>query len=66
MEKLLQTFILTSNTKLVLTAVLRKGWCSASYGSFVVGSSVALRLIFCANNPPLRKAAKRVCFESME
>ena len=42
-----------------LTAVLRNGGCSASYDSFVVGSSVVLRLNFCAKNPPLRKAAKR-------
>jgi hypothetical protein len=41
------------------TAVLRNGECSASYDSFVVGSSVVLRLNFCAKNPPLRKAANR-------
>jgi hypothetical protein len=41
------------------TAVLRNGGCSASYDSFVVGSSAVLRLNFCAKNPPLRKAAKR-------
>jgi len=41
------------------TAVLRNGGCSASYDSFVVGSSAVLRLNFCAENPPLRKAAKR-------
>jgi len=42
-----------------LTAVWRNGGCSASYDSFVVGSSVVLRLSFCAKNPPLRQAAKR-------
>jgi hypothetical protein len=41
------------------TAVWRKGGCSASYDSFVVGSSAVLRLNFCAKNPPLRQAAKR-------
>ena len=41
------------------TAVLRNGGCSASYESFVVGSSAVLRLNFCAKNPPLRKAANR-------
>ena len=42
-----------------ITAVLRNGGCSASYDSLVVGSSLVLRLNFCAENPPLRKAAKR-------
>jgi len=42
-----------------LTAVWRNGGCSASYDSFVVGSSSVLRLNFCAKNPPLRQAAKR-------
>ena len=42
-----------------VTAVLRNGGFSASYDSFVVGSSAVLRLNFCAKNPPLRKAAKR-------
>ena len=41
------------------TAVLRNGGFSASYDSFLVGSSAVLRLNFCAKNPPLRKAAKR-------
>ena len=41
------------------TAVLQKWRCSASYDSFVVGSSAVLRLNLCAKNPPLRKAAKR-------
>jgi hypothetical protein len=41
------------------TAVWRNGGCSASYDSFVVGSSTVLRLHFCAKNPPLRQAAKR-------
>jgi hypothetical protein len=40
-----------------LTAVWRNGGCSASYDSFVVGSSAVLRLNFCAKNPPLRQAA---------
>jgi hypothetical protein len=41
------------------TAVWRNGGFSASYDSFVVGSSAVLRLNFCAKNPPLRQAAKR-------
>ena len=41
------------------TAVWRNGGFSASYDSFVVGSSSVLRLNFCAKNPPLRQAAKR-------
>ncbi|WP_146250416.1 hypothetical protein [Hydrotalea sandarakina] len=44
---------------LLLTAVWHNGGCSASYESFVVGSSAVLRLNFCAKNPPLRQAAKR-------
>ncbi|MFN8429381.1 MAG: hypothetical protein U0V04_05330 [Spirosomataceae bacterium] len=42
-----------------LTAVWRNGGFSASYDSFVVGSSAVLRLNFCAKNPPLRQAANR-------
>ena len=42
-----------------LTAVWRNGGFSASYDSFMVGSSAVLRLNFCAKNPPLRQAAKR-------
>jgi len=42
-----------------LTAVWRNGGFSASYDSFVVGSSAVLRLNFCGKNPPLRQAAKR-------
>ena len=42
-----------------ITAVWRNGGFSASYDSFVLGSSVILRLNFCAKNPPLRQAAKR-------
>ncbi len=42
-----------------VTAVWRNGGCSASYDSFVVGSSAVLRLSFCAKNPPLRQAANR-------
>ena len=41
------------------TAVWRNGGCSASYDSFVVGSSAVLRLNFSAKNPPLRQAANR-------
>ncbi|MBS0646848.1 MAG: hypothetical protein JSR97_09720 [Verrucomicrobia bacterium] len=42
-----------------VTAAWRNGGCSASYDSFVIGSSAVLRLNFCAKNPPLRQAAKR-------
>ena len=49
----------TEKEQLVLTAVWRNGGCSASYDSFVVGSSEVLRLNFCAKNPPLRQAANR-------
>jgi len=42
-----------------VTAVWSNGGCSASYDSFVVGSSAVLRLNFYAKNPPLRQAAKR-------
>jgi len=49
----------TEKEQLVLTAVWRNGGFSASYDSFVVGSSAVLRLNFCAKNPPLRQAAKR-------
>jgi len=42
-----------------LTAVWRNGGFSASYDSFVVGSSAVLRLNFSAKNPPLRQAANR-------
>ncbi len=41
------------------TSVLRNGGCSASYDSFLVSSSAALRLNISAKNPPLRKAEKR-------
>jgi len=43
----------------LVTAVWRNGGFSASYDSFVVGSSAVLRLNFCAKNPPLRQAANR-------
>ena len=49
---------MTREEQLVLTAVWRNGGCSASYDSFVIGSSAVLRLNFCAKNPPLRQAAK--------
>lgn len=42
-----------------ITAASRNVGYSASYDSFVVGSSVVLRLNFSAKNPPLRQAAKR-------
>ena len=42
-----------------ITAVWRNGGFSASYDSFVVGSSAVLRMNICAKNPPLRQAAKR-------
>jgi hypothetical protein len=42
-----------------VTAVWRNGGFSASYDSFVVGSSAVLRLNYCAKKPPLRQAAKR-------
>ena len=41
---------------LLLTAVWRNGGCSTSFDSFVVGSSVVLRLNFCAK---IRHCAKR-------
>lgn len=47
------------NKALGITAVWRNGGCSASYDSYVVGSSAVLRLNFCAENPPLRQAANR-------
>jgi len=47
---------------LQLTAVWHNGGCSASYDSFMVGSSAVLRLNFCTKNPPLRQAAKRCAF----
>jgi len=42
-----------------LTADWRNGGCSASYDSFVVGSSAVLRLNFCSKNPPLRQPPNR-------
>jgi len=42
-----------------ITAVWRNGGFSASHDCFIVGSSAVLRLNFCAENPPLRQAAKR-------
>ena len=42
-----------------ITAVWRNGGFSASYDSFVVGSSAVLRMNICAINPPLRQAANR-------
>jgi hypothetical protein len=50
---------MTRKEQLVLTAVWRNGGCSASFDSFVVGSSAFLRLNICAKNPPLRQAANR-------
>jgi len=49
----------TEKKHMPITAVWRNGGFSASYDSFVVGSSVVLRLNFCAKNPPLRQAANR-------
>ena len=49
----------TEKEQLVLTAVWRNGGFSASYDSFVVGSSVVLRLNFFAKYPPPRQAANR-------
>ena len=48
----LQNWLATNSTFAI-------GGCSASYDSFVVGSSSVLRLNFCAKNPPLRQAANR-------
>jgi len=48
-----------------VTAVWRNGGFSASYDSFVVGSSAVLRLNICGVNPPLRQAAKR-CVQTNE
>jgi hypothetical protein len=42
-----------------ITAVWRNGGFSASYDSFVVGSSAVLLMKFYAKNPPLRQSAKR-------
>jgi len=42
-----------------ITAVWAKVAVSVSTDSFVVGSSVVLRLNFSAKNPPLRQAANR-------
>jgi hypothetical protein len=42
-----------------VTAVWRNGGFSASYVSFVVGSSAVLRMNICGKNPPLRQAANR-------
>jgi|SRR5690606_25506226 len=53
------TFTTRQTERQLVTAVWRNGGCSASYDSFVVGSSAVLRLNFWAKNPPLRQAAKR-------
>jgi hypothetical protein len=42
-----------------ITAVWRNGGFSASFDSFVVGSSAVLRINICGKNPPLRQAANR-------
>ena len=52
-----------------LTAVWRNGGFSASYDSFVVGSSAVLRLNFCAKNPPpspSRKTLSTRFFEDLD
>jgi hypothetical protein len=51
------TFSRQTTERQLVTAVLRNGGFSASYASFVVGSSSVLRMTICAKNPPLRKAA---------
>ncbi len=48
-----------STERQLVTAGWRNGGLSASFDSFVVGSSAVLRLNICANIPPLRQAAKR-------
>ena len=53
------TFTTRQTERQLVTAVWRNGGFSASYDSFVVGSSAVLRLNFCAKNPPLRQAANR-------
>ncbi|WKZ76185.1 MAG: hypothetical protein QY303_04655 [Vicingaceae bacterium] len=53
------TFTTRQTERQLVTAVWRNGGCSASYDSFVVGSSAVHRLNFCAKNPPLRQAANR-------
>ena len=68
-QKSTRQMIVTDDIKMVvthdrqerqpITAVWRNGGFSASYDSFVVGSSAVLRLNFCAKNPPLRQAANR-------
>jgi len=50
---------MTRKEQLVLTTVWRNGGCSASYDSFVVGSSSVLVDNFVLRNPPIRKAEKR-------
>jgi hypothetical protein len=40
------------------TAVLRNGGFSASYDSFVVGSSAVLQFNFCPKNSPMRQAQR--------
>jgi hypothetical protein len=42
-----------------ITAVWLNGGFSASYDSFMVGSSAVLRINICGKNPPLRQAANR-------
>lgn len=42
-----------------ITAVWCNGGYSASYKSFVVGSSAVLQLNICTKNPPLHQAADR-------
>ena len=50
---------LISHRRCRLNTGFASGGFSASYDSFVAGSSAVLRLNFCAKNPPLRQAAKR-------
>lgn len=42
-----------------ITTPTRNWWFSASYDSFVVGSSCSASIELCAKNPPLRQAANR-------
>ena len=45
--------------------VWRTGGFSASYDSFVVEQTIALRIKNCVGNPPVLQAANRVWFESI-
>jgi len=49
----------TNKQRQLPTSVWRNGGCTASYVSFVEGSSAVLRLNICVKNPPLRQAENR-------